>query len=668
MPSLTESVSLGSLTAPSRVVFAAHRTNFATHRQFEARHVGYYEARARGGAGVVVLETVTVHPSDWPYEYAPIGYEPSVVAGYRAVAQVVKKHGAIALASLGHTGGQGSSHYMQTPLWAPSPIPEVNSREVPMEMEPADVETLVKAFARAAGWAIEGGLDGVEINVGQSSLLRQFLSPLTNRRGDDYGGSLENRARFARQVIAAVRKAIGPKALLGVRVVGDEYAPWAGLVPETAAEAAALLASGSDEAGVDFLSVTSGSIYSLHLTRAGLYAAPGHSAGLAATVKAKVTVPVFAQGSVVDADMAESLVSEGKADFVEMTRALIADPELVSKWRAATETSKKSIRPCVLCNQDCVVETVQNARLGCIQNPVAGYEIEEEWKPLAKTGAREKKRVLVLGAGPAGMEAARVAKLRGHEVMVVAQAKGGTVRIAAAAPGRARLGLVANWLEGQLAELGVPVTEATVTAANLPLLVKEHRADVVLHCTGATPKRRRFVQFAPDAPVATPRDVLAGKITRPGMPEGKAPHALVLDEAGDIAGMGTAEWLVDHGWEVTVISGDMFVGQRLTATMELTPYNQRAHGAGTGKRIALRPQVEVQRVSRGLVEGVDLFSRAPLTFTGELIVDVSYEVPRADVWTETTTDEEDLRAAGDAVAPRRIGQAILEGHRLGRSL
>ena len=154
------------------------------------------------------------------------------------------------------------------------------------------------------------------------------------------------------------------------------------------------------------------------------------------------------------------------------------------------------------------------------------------------------------------------------------------------------------------------------------------------------------------------------------MPEGKAPRAIVLDEAGDIAGMGCSEWLVDDGWEVTVISGDMFVGQRLTATMELTPYNQRAHGAGTGKCIALRPQVEVQRVSRGKVEGVDLYSRAPVTFEGELIVDVSYEVPRADLWTDGTgaAADGDVRAAGDAVAPRRIGQAILEGHRLGRWL
>ena len=495
-------------------------------------------------------------------------------------------------------------------------------------------------------------------------MLRQFLSPLTNRRGDEYGGSLENRARIAVQVITAVRKAMGPKPILGVRVVGDEYAPWAGLTPESAAEAAALLAKDAT-----FVSVTSGSIYSLHMTRAGLYAAPGHSAGLAATIKPKLpaSVPVFAQGSIVDAEMAASLVADGKVDLVEMTRALIADPEVVTKLRAGTAEQREAIRPCVLCNQDCVVETVQNARLGCIQNPAAGYEIEEEFRPLSKSMARTKKRVLVIGAGPAGMEAARVAAIRGHQVSVVTEAKGGTVRIAQTAPGRARLGLVSDWLEGQLATLGVPVTTAKVTAESLPALVKEHQADVVLHCTGAVSKRRRFIEWAADAPVVTARDVLGGKIARPALPGGETPRAIVLDEAGEQSGMGTAEWLVDNGWEVTVISHDMFIGQRLTATMELTPYNQRA----AGKKIALRPQIEVHRVAKrdgiGRVEGVDIYSRAPLTFEGELIVDVSYEVPRTDTWPGGVVDE-DAKMAGDAVAPRRIGHAILEGHRLGRSL
>lgn len=640
MSRLTEPLSFGDTSpgrpqvAPSRVVFAAHRTNFATHRAFEARHAAYYEARAKGGAGIVVLESVTVHPSDWPYEYAPIGHEASVVPGYRLVADAIHRHGALALASLAHTGGQGSSHYSQMPLWAPSPVPEVNTREVPMEMEPSDIDTIVEAFASAALFAKEGGLDGVEINVGQSSLLRQFLSPLTNRRGDDHGGSLENRARFAKRVIAAVRKQLGAKLLVGLRLSGDEYAPWAGLVPDSAAEAAALLAD-----GVDFLSVTSGSIFSQHMTRAGLYAPPGHAAHLAAVVKAKVAVPVFAQGSIVDLALAESLLEAGKADAVEMTRALIADPQLITKVR---DGRRDDIRPCVLCNQDCVVETVQNARLSCVHNPAAGYEVEPEFGPLVP--ATKKKRVLVVGAGPAGLEAARVAALRGHTVTVVGDVLG-AVRIAAAAPGRERLGLVADWLEAQVRALGVTVKEETVTALD------RSAADVVLRCTGARPSRRRFIEWAEGAKPVSPRDVLQGKVEK-----GATGRAIVLDEAGDHAGMGAAEWLVDRGWTVTVVTHDMFVGQRLTSTLELTPFNQRA----AAKKIALRPQLEVTRVTAHTVEAVDVFSREPFTFDADVVVDASYEVPRDDA--------HGAPSAGDAVAPRRIGHAILEGHRLGRAL
>ena len=192
---------LGRKTAPNRFIFAAHQTNFATHNRWTERHVAYYAARAAGGAGVMVLEGSVVHRSDWPYEYAIFGYDPAVVDGYRQVAAAVHRHGALALAHLTHSGMQGSSHYSQLPLWAPSPVPEVNSRELPQAMEPEDITAVIEGFRQAARYASDGGLDGIELNAGQDSLIRQFLSPLTNQRSDDYGGSLDNRLRFARQVI-----------------------------------------------------------------------------------------------------------------------------------------------------------------------------------------------------------------------------------------------------------------------------------------------------------------------------------------------------------------------------------------------------------------------------------------------------------------------------------
>ncbi|NJM12926.1 MAG: hypothetical protein HC889_14580 [Synechococcaceae cyanobacterium SM1_2_3] len=254
---------MGRKTAPNRFIFAAHQTNFATHHRFTERHAAYYAARAAGGVGLIVLEGSVVHRSDWPYEYVIFGDDPAVVDGYRQVAEAVHRHGALALAHLTHSGMQGSSHYSQLPLWAPSPVPEVNSRELPQAMDADDIAAVIEGFRQAARYAMGGGLDGVEINAGQDSLIRQFLSPLTNQRGDDYGGSLENRLRFARQIIEQVRHEVGSNALVGLRLCGDEYAPWAGIKPEDAAEIAQHLA---DDGLIDFISVTSGSIYTGHVT------------------------------------------------------------------------------------------------------------------------------------------------------------------------------------------------------------------------------------------------------------------------------------------------------------------------------------------------------------------------------------------------------------------
>ncbi|HAO31372.1 MAG TPA: hypothetical protein DCQ84_00250, partial [Candidatus Competibacteraceae bacterium] len=333
---------LGGKTAPNRFAFAAHQTNFATHNRLTERHAAYYAARAAGGAGLIVLEPSVVHPSDWPYEYAVFGYEPAAVDGYRRAAEAIHRHGALALAQLTHSGMQGTSHYSQRPLWGPSPVPEVNSRELPQAMEIEDIAAVIEGFRQAARHALDGGLDGVELNAGQDSLIRQFLSPLTNQRGDEYGGSLDNRLRFARQVMQAVREEVGQDAVIGLRLCGDEHAPWAGIKPEDAVEIAGLLAQ---DGLLDFFSVTSGSIYTGHLTRPGLYQPPGFAIPLAAGIKAAVALPVLAQGSIVEPMMALAVVGEGQADAVEMTRALIADPELPLKLRRG---DLDDIRPCLL--------------------------------------------------------------------------------------------------------------------------------------------------------------------------------------------------------------------------------------------------------------------------------------------------------------------------------
>ncbi|MFN5604355.1 MAG: hypothetical protein ACK49V_07375 [Actinomycetes bacterium] len=398
---LRSPLALGSRTSANRIMFGPHVTNLGDdERAFTSRHVAYYERRARGGCGVIVTEGASVHAGDWPYERAPLAS--ACGPGWRAIADACHAHGSLVIAGLDHAGGQGSSAYSQLPLWAPSRVPEVNSREVPKWMEAEDVAVVIAGFADAARVAVSSGCDGVEINAGQHSLVRQFMSGLTNHRGDEWA----DRLAFARRVIATVRDATGPDAVVGVRLSCDELAPWAGITPEMAPDIAAELAS----IGLDYVVVVRGSIFSVEKTRPDFHEPTGFNIDVCRAVRAAVpvTTAVFLQGSVVDVGQAEWALSDGVCDGVEMTRAQIADPDLGAK---VSRDEIDSIRPCIRCNQTCQVRDARNPIVTCVGEPTSGHETSDpDW--FAPTPSS--KNVLVIGAGVAGLEAARVAAAGGH--------------------------------------------------------------------------------------------------------------------------------------------------------------------------------------------------------------------------------------------------------------
>ena len=382
-------VRLGTRTAANRVLFGPHVTNLGDDdRALTGRHLAYYRRRALGGCGTIVIEEASVHESDWPYERAPLAER--CPDGWARIATAVQSEGALAVAALGHAGGQGSSAYSQRALWAPSRVPEVNSREVPKWMEAEDIAAVVTGFGTAAASAAAAGLDGVEVNAGQHSLIRQFLSGLTNQRGDEWG---TDRLRFARDVLTAVRGALGPDRVLGLRLSGDELAPWAGITPDQAPAIAAELA-----AVVDYLVVVRGAIYSAEKTRPDFHEPPGFNIELCRAVRQAVPdgVAVVLQGSVVDVGQAGWALEDGVADAVEMTRAQIADPDLVAKLRAGTP---ERIRPCIRCNQTCQVRDARNPIVTCVGEPTSGRETEDpDWyAPTSRP-----REVLVVGGWPGG--------------------------------------------------------------------------------------------------------------------------------------------------------------------------------------------------------------------------------------------------------------------------
>src|SRR4051794_27861310 len=318
---LLEPLAIGARTATNRLMFGPHVTNLGDdHRSLPERWVQYFGARARGGCGVIVTEGASVHESDWPYERAPLASRCG--EGWSRLASLAGDVGSLVIAGLDHAGGQGSSAYSQRELWAPSRVPEVNSREVPKWMEEEDIAAVIAGFGEAAAVATAAACDGVEVNAGQHSLVRQFLSRLTNHRGVEWR---QVRTAFARAVLEAVR-AGAPDAVVGLRLSCDELAPWAGITPEQAPGIAAALAP-----LVDYLVVVRGAIFSVEQTRPDVHQPPLFNLDVCRAVRAALPadVAVFLQGSVVDPAAAEQAVTDGVCDGVEMTRAQIADPDLV---------------------------------------------------------------------------------------------------------------------------------------------------------------------------------------------------------------------------------------------------------------------------------------------------------------------------------------------------
>ncbi|MCE3550533.1 FAD-dependent oxidoreductase [Pseudonocardia sp. RS11V-5] len=656
---ITDPVVLRGRTAPSRVLFGPHVTNLGRGRALSERHVAYYAERAAGGCGVIVTETASVHESDQPYERAPLAA--ACGPGWRAIRSGCGP--ALVLAGLGHAGAQGTTAFTGRALWGPSRVPDVVSREVPQVMEQAEIDALVAGCATAAAEAVAAGLDGVEIQAGQHSLLRQFLSGLTNHRPDAYG---EDRSLLLREVVGAVRAALGPDHVLGLRLCCDELAPWAGITPTAAhdllatpratlsppasralspresgsppprvgtSDPASRQSRGPESAVpvaqlVDYLVPVRGSGLTVPATRPDLHTPPGFNRPLVRAFLG-LGVPVVLQGSVVDPEMAEAALDEGSA-LVEMTRAQIADPRLVAQVRAGTP---ERIRPCTLANQHRARDP-RNPLVTDEAEPRSGHETLDRPLPLEPSARRGD--LLVVGGGPAGMEAARTAALYGYRVRLVERAPrlGGALRFAAAVHGRARFGLLVEWWERELERLGVEV--ALGVEADPADLV----GDVVL-ATGSVPSPPAFAA-GPDVVVLPAGEFeaavhAAAGPRRPSDPPGPDATAAVLpagarvvvhDPIGDWTGVGIAEQVAVAGVPCTLVTPDAVAGAQLSRTGDLADANARLERAGVARELFAR----LRSAGGGTALLTDVDHGAAREVPCTVVVDCAHRLPDDDLW------------------------------------
>ncbi|GAC1318493.1 MAG: dimethylglycine demethylation protein DgcA [Acidimicrobiales bacterium] len=641
---------VGPVVLPNRIVFSAHLTNYAENGLPSAQHAAYYAARAAGGAGLIITEEHSTHPTDWPYEKLIHGFHDAVIPGYRSITDAVHRHGTPIFAQINHNGGQGSGMYSRLPVWAASNIADPLFREVPKEVDVREIAEIVAGYALVAGHCRAGGFDGIELQCSHSSIVRGFLSPAMNVRTDSYGGSLENRARLLLEIVAAVREAIGRELALGVRLCGDELID-GGTTIDDAVEVARMV---EQQGLTDYINTSIGvATASLFMIEASMAVPPGYALFIPSAIRKAVELPVVGVGRFKDPLQAERALEEGHCDLVGVVRGQIADPDFAAKARAGVADD---IRLCLSCNQECVGRMGLNRWLGCIENPAAGRESEA-----AVPAPGRRRSVVVVGAGPAGLQAALTAAGRGHRVVILERndQAGGQVRVAATVPNRAEFGdLVRNQLH-ECHRLGVEIRLSTDADTDVVLA---ERPDVVIVACGAEPLRPYWA--APDATrVVDVRDVLEGRAD----PEGEV---IVVDEIGFHQATSVADVLADRGCTVTVLTPGMVVGQDLGITLDLEHWNIRAAKKGIGQLTDLVPMgYSTAEDGRGRLAVL----HHPTGSNRELACDwVVLAVPQQPVeglyHALAARPGLEVHRIGDCIAPRRAHAAVVEGTRIGNAL
>lgn len=657
---LWEPLQVGAVTLKNRVVVTAHSLQYAVNGMMAQQSIDYYEERAKGGAGLIMTEAQAVHPTSSGLALrCQQGWSEDVIPIYRNLADAVHRHGAKVFVDLSHFGVEDFNAMKLDnwrALWGPSGLPSTTYNEIGKAMTKADIAEVVAGFARTARNAQVAGIDGAEVHAAHGYLLCSFLSPLTNRRTDEYGGTTENRCRIVVEAAQAIREACGPDFPIGVRISMTEYAP-GGIDEDEGERITAFLA----ESGIfNYFSISAGNAMTFDHVVSPMTLPGPVLVDLAVRAKKVVgDVPVLTANGITELSVASDIVAEGKADLVAMTRAHIADPHLVNKAQTGRELE---IRHCVRANQGCIHRMAQSWELTCTQNPAAGREKLLGIDTLSTTDSP--KRVVVVGGGPAGMRAAESAARRGHHVILLErEAKlGGQIKYAAQLPTRGRWAVMIHDMERMLDLLKVDVrTGRTATIDDIRALSPDH----VILATGSTWRTDGFsvkVAARPTIPGLGKVRVL-DPIEAVTSPELCGERVLIVDDTGEYTALGLAETLADLGKTVEVVTAGLFVGENIVLNLDLGHVYPRLHAAG----VTLTPQHIVGEVNDEGAVLTRIWDGASRVISVDSVVTVMLRDPDTTLLADLE-DEFEVTQVGDCLAPRRVDEAIYEGEMAGRAV
>ncbi|MDP6708738.1 MAG: FAD-dependent oxidoreductase [Alphaproteobacteria bacterium] len=642
-PHLFSPLKIRGLEIRNRIFTTGHDTNMAENGLVGDTYVAYQEARAAGGAGLIIVQVSGVHETARYTAHLLMATEDDCIPGYRRLSQACHRHGTKVFFQLFHPGREimESQDGTLPVAYAPSVSPADRFHVIPRELSVTVIEEIVDGFRDAARRVAEAGGDGVEIVASHGYLPAQFLSRRINRRDDEYGGSEENRLRFLRDVITAARQGAGPDLVVGMRISGDEKDP------EGLTQSEALAACEALQGELDYVNVIAGTSGTqggaVHIVPP-MMIEPGYVAPEAESIKGRLSIPVFVAGRINQPQIAEQILSEGQADMCGMTRALISDPELPAKAAAGR---LDDIRACIGCNQACIGHMQLGHSISCIQRPETGRELIYG----ARRPAPARRRVLVAGGGPGGLKAAAVAAERGHEVSLYEAGPqlGGQVLLAQLLPERAEFGgLVTNLArEAELAGVDVRLNTAVT-----PELVREAAPDVVILATGARP-RRPEIEGQAEAHIVDAWQVLRGE-ANPGS------RVVIADWRADWVGLGLAQKLALDGCGVRLLVNGRMAGQTIQNYT-------RDHWIGTLHRLGVEIVTEARLYGADAdsVYAQHTVSGAPMVFedTDTLVLALGHE-PESDLAEALADWAGELHLIGDCLAPRTAEEAVLDGLRV----